>query len=293
LRFLREVDDVNALGVIMEVIPYTPIQIPEIPPEGPWSAYVLVVIWLPLLLRAMFLLIPFRKVIGKLAPHSGWALKKLKELPVRGFGLLAINEIFALMIPPTLVLIIRFSKNPIGWQSWSEVSNVGGIVLFASLLLWIFFDVLRIMRVRRMMKAVEKHDIAKLRKVADASLGVRGLLRKFSRKDTDEGDAGQQTASQTGGIIAKKSLKVWGARALMARKLTPAGLVSSIAIGAAVEVARVGAGKISDKVDNKLQEEFNKISKVNTKTLMVLLLRDLLMGLVPLLILAYVPVILP
>jgi len=270
-----------------------PLQLPEVPPAGPWDAYVLVIIWLPLLFRAMFLLNPFRTVISKLAPHSGWALKKLKELPVRGFGLLAINEIFALMIPPILVLIIRLSKNPIGWQSWSEVSNVGGIVLFASLLLWIFFDALRIIRVRRMMEAVEKHDIAKLRKVADAGLGARSWLRKFSRKDTDEIDNGQQTTAQTGGKIAKKSLKVWGARALMARKLTPAGLVSSIALGAAIEVARVGAGKLSDKVDTKLQDEFNKISKVNTKTLMVLLLRDLLMGLVPLLILAYVPIILP
>jgi hypothetical protein len=277
----------------VEVITYTPIQLPVIPPGGPWDAYVLVIIWIPLLLRVMFLLTPFRTVIRKLAPHSGWAFKKLKELPVRGFGLLAINEIFALLIPPLLVLIIRLSNNPIGWQSWSEVSNVGGIVLFASLLLWIFFDILRIMRVRRMMKAVENHDIDKLRKVADTGLGARSLLRKFSRKDTDEIDAGQQTAAQTSGKIAKKSLKVWGARALMARKLTPAGLVSSIALGAAIEVARVGAGKISDKVDNKLQDEFNKISKVNTKTLMVLLLRDLLMGLVPLLILAYVPTILP
>ena len=277
----------------MEVIPYTPIQLPEIPPEGPWAAYVLVVIWLPLLLRAMFLVVPFRIAIGKLAPHSGWALKQLKQLPVRGFGLLVANEIFAFMIPAILVLIIRLSNNPIGWQSWSEVSNAGGVVLFASLLLWIFFDALRIMRVRRMMKAVENRDIEKLRKVAGASLGVRRLLRKFSRKDTDGIDAGQQTASQTGGEIAKKSLKVWGARALMARKLTPAGLVSSIALGAAVEIARVGAGKISDRVDTKLQDEFNKISKVNTKTLMVLLLRDLLMGLVPLLILAYIPIILP
>ena len=277
----------------MEVIPYTPIQLPEIPPEGPWAAYVLVVIWLPLLLRAMFLVVPFRTAIGKLAPHSGWALKQLKQLPVRGFGLLVANEIFAFIIPAMLVLIIRLSNNPIGWQSWSEVSNAGGVVLFASLLLWIFFDALRIMRVRRMMKAVENRDIEKLRKVAGASLGVRRLLRKFSRKDTDGIDAGQQTASQTGGEIAKKSLKVWGARALMARKLTPAGLVSSIALGAAVEIARVGAGKISDRVDTKLQDEFNKISKVNTKTLMVLLLRDLLMGLVPLLILAYIPIILP
>ena len=270
-----------------------PLQLPDLPPEGPWAAYVLVVIWIPVLLRAMFLVIPFRTVIGKFAPHSGWALKKMKELPIRGFGILAINEIFAFMIPPMLVLIIRLSNNPIGWQSWSEVSNVGGLVLFASLLLWIFFDILRIMRVRRMMKAIEKHDIAKLRKVADASLGVRRLLRKFSRKGTDEIVTEQSSTAQTGGKIAKKSLKVWGARALMARKLTPAGLVSSIAISAAIEVARVGAGKISDKVDTKLQDEFDKISKVNTKTLMVLLLRDLLMGLVPLLILAYVPIILP
>ena len=270
-----------------------PLQLPEVPPDGPWAAYVLIVIWLPLLLRAVFLLTPFRTVIRRYAPHSGWALKKLKELPVKGFGLLAINEIFAFMIPPILVLIIRLSNNPIGWQSWSEVSNVGGIVLFASLLLWVFFDALRIIRVRRMMKAVVKHDIAKLRKVADTGLGARNWLRKFSRKGTDKIDAGQQTAAQTSGEIAKKSLKVWGARALMARKLTPAGLVSSIALGAAIEVARVGAGKISDKVDNKLQDKFNKISKVNTKTLMVLLLRDLLMGLVPLLILAFVPTILP
>ena len=277
----------------MEVIPYTPIQLPEIPPDGPWAAYVLVVIWLPLLLRAMFLVVPFRIAIGKLAPHSGWALKQLKQLPVRGFGLLVANEIFAFIIPAMLVLIIRLSNNPIGWQSWSEVSNAGGVVLFASLLLWIFFDALRIMRVRRMMKAVENRDIEKLRKVAGASLGVRRLLRKFSRKDTDDIDAGQQTASQTSSKIAKQSLKVWGARALMARKLTPAGLVSSIALGAAVEIARVGAGKISDRVDIKLQDEFNKISKVNTKTLMVLLLRDLLMGIVPLLILAYIPIILP
>ena len=187
-----------------------PLQLPEVPPDGPWAAYVLVVIWLPLLFRALFLAIPFRAVIGKFAPHSGWALKKLKELPVRGFGLLAINEIFAFMIPPILVLIIRLSNNPIGWQSWSEVSNVGVIVLFASLLLWVFFDALRIIRVRRMMKAVEKHDIAKLRKVADAGLGARSWLRKFSRKDTDEIDNGQQTTAQTGGKIAKKSLKVLG-----------------------------------------------------------------------------------
>ena len=63
-----------------------------ISPDGPWSAYVLFIIWMPLLLRILFLVLPFRKAIKKLAPHTGWALKQLRELPVRGFGILAVNE---------------------------------------------------------------------------------------------------------------------------------------------------------------------------------------------------------
>ena len=90
---------------------------PEIPPAGPWDSYVLVIIWLPLILRILLLLVPFRKAISKLAPHTGWALKQLKNLPIRGFGLLALNEILAFMIPPILVLLIRFW--PIGLE-WTK-----------------------------------------------------------------------------------------------------------------------------------------------------------------------------
>ncbi|MGB1492824.1 MAG: hypothetical protein ACPG8X_05805, partial [Candidatus Poseidoniaceae archaeon] len=60
-----------------------PLALPEFPPNGPWSAYVLLVIWMPLILRILFLVLPFRKAIKKLAPHTGWAFKQLRELPVR------------------------------------------------------------------------------------------------------------------------------------------------------------------------------------------------------------------
>ena len=96
----------------------TPLQFPEIPPAGPWEGYVLVVIWLPMLLRLLFLVIPFRKAIAQLAPHSGWAWKQLRELPVKGFGILALNEILAFSIPPLLVLVVRMTSDPLGWQSW-------------------------------------------------------------------------------------------------------------------------------------------------------------------------------
>ena len=37
---------------------------------------------------------------------------------------LVFNEIFAFLIPPMLVLGLRLFIDPIGWQSWSEVTNL-------------------------------------------------------------------------------------------------------------------------------------------------------------------------
>ena len=264
--------------------------LPDFPPSGPWDAYVMVIIWLPLILRILFLIVPFRKAIAKLAPHTGWALKQLKSLPVRGFGLLALNEMLAFMIPPLLVLLIRFGSDPIGWQSWSAVSNLGGTILLLCLFIWIALDMFRIARVRRMLKAVESHDVGKLRKVAETGLSLRVFLRKFGRKkDGVEPKDNQTLAKQTGESVAKSSLKLWGARMLLARRLTPAGLLSSLAYGAAVEVARTGAEKASDLIDKKMQVEFDKLANINTKTLLLLFIRDILMGIFPLIILAILP----
>ena len=163
-----------------------PLAIPELPPSGPWAAYVLVIIWIPLILRLMFLIIPFRKAIKKLAPHTGWALKQLKTLPVRGFGILAMNEILAFLTPPLIVLMLRFLLDPIGWQTWSEVPLIGMLLLTTLVTLWIVFDLLRILRVRRMLMAIDRYDVNKLRKIADAGLGVRGWLRKFSNRKKNE-----------------------------------------------------------------------------------------------------------
>jgi len=270
----------------------TPIQFPEIPPAGPWDGYVLVVIWLPMILRILFLIVPFRKAIAQLAPHSGWAFKQVRELPVKGFGILALNEILAFSIPPLLVFLIRMTSDPLGWQAWSEVSNTGYGFLLLFLLVWIFFDLLRISRVRRMMKAIEKRDIAKLRKVADAGLGVRKWLTKFSGKDKKADSETNESLKDTSKSIAKSSLAIWGTRILAARKLTPQGLLSGIAFGAAIEVAKAGAGKLTDSVDKKMQDEFDKIAQVNTTTLLKLLLRDLTMGISPLILLAYLPILL-
>ena len=270
----------------------SPLQLPEIPPAGPWDGYVLVVIWLPLVLRLLFLAMPFRNAIAKLAPHSGWAIKQFRSLPVRGFGVLALNEILAFSIPPMLVLMVRLLSDPIGWATWGEVSDLGIGILILCLMIWIFVDMLRIARVRRMLTAIERQDLAKLRKVADVGMKARSWLQKFSLSPAKESVIDSSKEESTGERVAKRSLQVWAARALMARKLTPQGLLGGIALGAAVEVAKAGAGKLTEVVDEKMQSEFDKLAEINTKTLLFLLLRDLLMGLLPLFILAGLPILL-
>ena len=265
-----------------------PLQLPEIPPDGPWSAYVLVIIWLPLLFRIMFLLFPFRRALARLVPHTKWALKALRELPIRGIGLLVANEIIAFTIPPMVVLTLRFFFDPIGWRTWSEVPATGLALLALLVVVWLILDFLRIARVRRMLKAIEKHDIEKMQKLADAGMKTRKWLRRFSGQDKKKK---ADSADDPGTAIAASSAKRWGRRIMLTRRITPAGLLGSVALSASVQLAKTGAGKLSDAVDNRLQKEFDNLAQTNTRTLLVLLVRDLLMGVLPILALAALPMV--
>ena len=265
-----------------------PLQLPEIPPDGPWSAYVLVIIWLPLLFRIMFLLFPFRRALARLVPHTKWALKALRELPIRGIGLLVANEVIAFTIPPLVVLTLRFFFDPIGWRTWSEVPATGLALLALLVVVWLILDFLRIARVRRMLKAIEKHDIEKMQKLADVGIKTRKWLRRFSGQDKKKK---AESADDPGTAIATSSAKRWGRRILLTRRITPAGLLGSVALSASVQLAKTGAGKLSDAVDNRLQKEFDNLAQTNTKTLLVLLVRDLLMGVLPILALAALPMV--
>lgn len=262
-----------------------PIALPSFPPGNVWEFYVGLLIFLPFLFRLLFLFNRFRRVANKLLPHGGWAIRRIRELPIKGIGLLAFNEVLAFCLPAVAVLIFRLNGDPLGWPTWEETPLPAIALLLTLMAIWLLFDMLRIARIRRMLKAVEKQDVEKLVKIADSALGVRGFLRRVSGrgkkadKSTGNGDGG----ASLGGKIAKSSASIWALRALKARKLTPAGLLSGVAFSATLELAKAGAGKVSDMVDEKMQEEFEKISKTNTKNLIWLFLRDVGMSLFPLL----------
>jgi len=259
-----------------------PIEFAQFPPNDVWDAYIWFLL-IPMVMRLVLLARPFLRVTKQLSPHGGWIFKRLKELPVRGFTLLALNELLSFSLPMLLVLMIRIIFDPLGWDSWSE-TNIAGlvwIILFA--IVWIVLDFWRVMRVNRMLKAVEKQNIERLKLVANTGLKARGWLRRFAKKEEPEKQDGVTKS------LTKNSLKTWGLMAVKARRFTPAGLVSAIATGAAIEIARRGAGKVSDYIDEKVQQEFEKISIANTKTLMMLFFRDLAMGIAPLVILWIIP----
>lgn len=266
----------------------SPLDLPSFPPANPWEVYVVFVLWLPFVFRLFILAKPMRQVINKLSPHAGWAVKQLRTLPVKGMGLLVFNEVFAFMIPPMLVFGLRMFIDPVGYQSWGEVGNVAGALFLMALAFWVVVDIFRVARVRRMLHAVLKQDVSRLRKVADRGLKARAWLRKVSGREKNK-PVTKNEVNTKGKEVAKNSLMVWAGRAMVARKFTPAGLVSSVAMGAAIEVGKIGAGKFSDVIDKKLQQEFEERTNTQSKTLLVLFMRDMVMGIFPLLVLGFVP----
>lgn len=255
-----------------------PLALISIPPKNIWDMYILF-LFLPMILRVFLLINPFIRVTKQLIPHGEWALKRIKDLPVKGYSLLAFNECLAFFIPMLVVFVFRISSDPLGWADWGQTNYFGMIIIILFGSIWIFLDLLRIIRVKNMLNAIEKKNVERLRKIADAGFGVRGILRKFSKKE-QEGEE-----EELGPSIAKTSLKTWGLLAFKARKFTPAGLLTSVATGAAIEVARKGAGKVSDILDEKMQKEFEKFSAAQSSTLLILFFRDLAMGIAPLVIL--------
>ena len=80
-----------------------------------------------------------------------------------------------------------------------------------------------------------------------------------------------------------------GGLALLTRKITPQGLAAAVAWSAAEELARRGAGKLSDRLDEHIEASAVVLVRRSSRTALLLACRDLVMGLLPLLVLALLP----
>ena len=248
--------------------------LPDFPPVGPWQAYVWYIAFLPFLLRVILVTRPLHQVIKVLAPHGGWAIKQIRNLPIKGVGLLVFNEVLAFCLPPLLVILIRLMVDPLGWQDWSDVNATGLVLLLSAFLIWVYFDLLRVFRVRMMMQAVLERDVDKLQKRASFALGIRSGLMKFGRGSDEEVKSFKDAAIE--GQVAGSAVKK--------------GMLGAVA-GVAVEAARRGATALVEKVDSTIEKRFEKAVAEYNQSLILILIRDIAMSAGPLLILTLIPTI--
>ena len=82
-----------------------------------------------MLMRIIFLTNPFIRVTKQLVPHGGWAIKRLKDLPIKGYSLLIFNEILAFFIPMLIVFVFRISSDPLGWSDWNNTNYFGLVII--------------------------------------------------------------------------------------------------------------------------------------------------------------------
>ena len=72
------------------------------------------------------------------------------------------------------------------------------------------------------------------------------------------------------------------------------GLMSAVAADAAVELgrqgAKKGAGILADRIDRRIQSEFDRIHASSTKMLLQQFARDMAMATLPLILLGLLPV---
>jgi hypothetical protein len=257
--------------ILVSAIKMMDLSFPDFPPTGPWQAYLWYIVFLPFVFRVLLVTRPLYLVVRVMAPHGGWAIRQVRDLPIKGIPLLITNEVLSFVLPPLLAFTVRLVVDPFGWQHWSEVNALGLLLLLIAFVAWIFLDLKRVLRARRILQGFLTHDIDKLRRHAGLALGLRSWLKRFSDEPGDKQS------------MAGAALKGAGFGRFFKRPLLGALL------GVGVKAARQGAAALVDKVDRVIVERFEQAVSEYNQNLRIILLRDICMSASPLLVLVLLP----
>ena len=156
---------------------------PNIPPVSPWEGY-LIIIFIPFLLRLIFVAPPLLDLIQVYAPrgdrtkHARWFLDRIKRLPVQGFWLIVLNETLAFLLPGLLALIARMFIGPIGWENW-QIPLLGLTLLSLAGLLWITVDFGRVAQSRLDIRKLSQLNIDNAKQAVDTAVVGREFLHSL------------------------------------------------------------------------------------------------------------------
>jgi len=133
--------------------------IPVWPPASPGDAY-LFLVWLPLLLRLVFVGPGVLRLCLKYALTLKWFWTRIKRLKIDGLGVIIFNEILAMVLPVSLVLYARTIFPELGWETWESAPSFGLLLICIGGAAWIIVDFKRVLKTRGMVKAARKQRLA-------------------------------------------------------------------------------------------------------------------------------------
>ncbi len=255
------------------------IYVPSIPPESPYEAYLLLLV-IPFFFRIIMVIPPLFDIISKFGGDAKWFVARIREIRVKGLGMLILNEILALILPFLLAIYARTKFDPVGWPDWNTTPDLAFWLLVAFAVLWLYVDLLRVARTRRLLQAVGQRNrfIAKAAvHVAAKTRGALDYLRLLSpldmhsdiqavddimdgRADPNQEPEDEDPISRVGRMFKDRAVMV-------AESLS--------------EKIRGKAQEVTEKFDQTIEHEVQSHAGVS----LLLLLRDIAMGLAPLAIL--------
>ena len=117
-----------------------------------------------------------------------------------------------------MVLLFRFWTDPLGWSSWDETNWFGMFLLICLAILWLLVDLYRILRVRRMLRTIEKQNIARLKKIADTEIQTQRMVTevqcthqmKSLKLKRNQGHLSDKTTVAKGMVFQTENIKGLG-----------------------------------------------------------------------------------
>ena len=250
---------------------------PSLPPVSPWEAY-LIIIFIPFLLRLIFVAPPLLDLVQTYAPrgdrtkHARWMMDRIKRLPVQGFWLIVLNEVLAFVLPGLLAVLARIYIGPMGWESW-EIPFLGLTLLVVAGFAWIGVDFGRVAQSRMDIRRLGQYNLESAKQTVDTAVVGRELLqavRGFSIPRPWRGETeaeGQQPSNPVFGTLS--GVLDFGANVL----------------DVALDQIRVPAGDAVDKLDSEIQRRIQDRVRASKRSLAT----GTLFSLFPLLVLIGLP----
>ena len=255
------------------------IYVPSIPPESPYEAYLLLLV-IPFFFRIIMVIPPLFDIISKFGGDAKWFVARIREIRVKGLGMLILNEILALILPFLLAIYARTKFDPVGWPDWDTTPDLAFWLLVAFAILWLYVDLLRVARTRRLLQAVGQRNrfIAKAAvHVAAKTRGALDYLRLLSPLDMHS-DIQAVDEIMDGRVDPSEEPDDEDPISRISRMFKDRAVMVAESLS---EKIRGKAQEVTEKFDQTIEHEVQSHAGVS----LLLLLRDIAMGLAPLAIL--------